>query len=164
VHVAYSYLVLPGVKVRKDTKSHQDRRLTLDDVTVGVLSERHKYVEEQLASVGCGLPEKAYIFSHELTGEMPWEPNWVTKKVSDVAAAAGVALTVKSLRHYSASQLLAGGIDLRNTAVRLGHGGGGATTLRHYADPISEVDRRAAAYLAGLTAPSDTIGKTEREP
>jgi integrase len=88
----------------------------------------------------------------------------LTKKVSDVAAAAGVALTVKSLRHYSASQLLAGGIDLRNTAARLGHGGGGATTLRHYADPVSEVDRRAAAYLAGLTAPSDTIGKTEREP
>ena len=54
--------------------------------------------------------------------------------------------------HYSASQLLAGGIDLRNTAARLGHGGGGATTLRHYADPISEVDRRAAAYLAQLTA------------
>jgi integrase len=54
-------------------------------------------------------------------------------------------MTVKSLRHYSASQLLAGGIDLRNTAARLGHGGGGATTLRHYADPVSEVDRRAAA-------------------
>ena len=54
---------------------------------------------------------------------------------------------------YTASQLLAGGIDLRNTAARLGHGGG-ATTLRHYADPVSEVDRRAAAYLAQLTAPT----------
>jgi hypothetical protein len=28
---------------------------------------------------------------------------------------------------------------------------GGATTLKHYADPVSEVDRRAAAYLAQLT-------------
>ena len=62
-------------------------------------------------------------------------------------------MTVKSLRHYSASQLLAGGIDLRNTAARLRHGGGGATTLRHYADPVSEVDRRAAAYLPRLTSP-----------
>jgi hypothetical protein len=26
------------------------------------------------------------------------------------------------------------------------------TTLRHYADPVSEVDRRAAVYLAQLTA------------
>ena len=42
-------------------------------------------------------------------------------------------------------------LDLQNTAARLGHGGGGATTLKHYADPDSEVDRRAAAYLAELT-------------
>jgi integrase len=61
------------------------------------------------------------------------------------------------MRHYSASQLLAGGIDLRNTAARLGHGGGGATTLRHYADPVSEVDRRAATYLAQLTAPATSV-------
>jgi len=40
------------------------------------------------------------------------------------------------------------------TAARLGHSGGGATTLRHYADPVPEVDRRAAAYLAQLTARS----------
>ena len=64
------------------------------------------------------------------------KPRWVTKKVSEIAAAAGGAMTVRSLRHYSASQLVAGGIDLRNTAARLGHGGGGATTLRHYADPL----------------------------
>jgi len=80
-------------------------------------------------------------------------PDWVTHKVAEVAAHAGVSLNVKALRHYTASQLLAGGIDLRNTAARLGHGGGGATMLRHYADPVSEVDRRAAAYLAKLTAP-----------
>ena len=30
--------------------------------------------------------------------------------------------------------------------------GGGSTTLRHYADPVPDVDRRAAAYLAQLTA------------
>ena len=40
-----------------------------------------------------------------------------------------------------------------------GHGSGGATTLRHYADPVSEVDRRAAAYLAQLTAGS--VGRSK---
>ena len=69
-----------------------------------------------------------------------------------IASRAGVSMNVKSLRHYTATQLLSGGIDLRNTAARLGHGDGGATTLKHYADPISEVDRRAAAYLSDLTA------------
>jgi hypothetical protein len=67
-----------------------------------------------------------------------------------------VELDIKGGRHYTASQLLAGGFDLRNTAARLGHSGGGATTLRHYADPVPEVDRRAAAYLAQLTAGSAT--------
>jgi len=49
---------------------------------------------------------------------------------------AGVELDIKGGRHYTASQLLAGGFDLRNTAARLGHSGGGATTLRHLADPV----------------------------
>ena len=77
----------------------------------------------------------------------------------DLAAAAGVKLNIKGLRHYTASQLLAARFDLGNTAARLGHGSGGATTLRHYADPVSEVDRRAAAYLAQLTAGSVTQSK-----
>jgi len=126
-----------------------------------VLIERREHVQEQLDRIGTELPASAYIFTHDPLGAAPWDPSWVTKKVSDVASAAGVIMNVKSLRHYSASQLLAGGIDLRNTAARLGHGGGGATTLRHYADPVSEVDRRAAAYLARLTAPapgSESVG------
>ena len=161
VHVAFSYLVLPGVKVRKDTKTHQDRYLAIDEVTTALLTERRNLAAEQLADVGVELPASAFVFTHDPLGEAPWDPNWVTKKVAEIARAAGVAMTVKSLRHYSASQLLAGGIDLRNTAARLGHGGGGATTLRHYADPVSEVDRRAAAYLARLTAarPTEPTGE-----
>jgi hypothetical protein len=82
----------------------------------------------------------------------PWNPDWVTHKIAAAADAAGVEFDIKGGRHYTASQLLAGGFDLRNTAARLGRSGGGATTLRHYADPVPEVDRRAAAYPAQLTA------------
>ncbi len=84
----------------------------------------------------------------------PWDPDWATHKVAEAPAAAGVELDIKGGRHYTVSQLMAGGFDLPNTATRLGHSGGGATTLRHHADPVSEVDRRAAAYLAQLTARS----------
>jgi integrase len=84
----------------------------------------------------------------------PRNPDWVTHQIAAAADAAGVDLDIKGGRHYTASQLLAGGFDLRNTAARLGHSGGGATTLRHYADPVPEVDKRAAAYLAQLTARS----------
>jgi integrase len=154
VHIAFSYLVRSGEKMRKDTKTHQERDLAIDAVTVSVLTERKQHVQVLVASVGVKLVPTAYVFSNDPLGTTPWNPDWVTHKVAEVAARAGVSLNVKALRHYTASQLLAGGIDLRNTAARLGHGGGGATTLRHYADPVTEVDRRAAAYLAQLTSPA----------
>ncbi len=158
VHVAYSYLVRAGLKLRKDTKTRQDRYLAIDQITITVLTERWLQVQERLDQFGVNLPRTAYIFSSDPVGTKPWNPDWVTHRVAEVAEAAGVSLNIKSLRHYSASQLLAGGIDLRNTAARLGHGGGGATTIRHYAAPVSEVDRRAAAYMAQLTSTSARIG------
>jgi integrase len=154
VHIAFSYLVRAGDKMRKDTKTHQDRHLAIDPVTIAVLAEHRQKIEALLASTGLKLTPTAYVFSSDLTGAAPVNPDWVTHKVAEIARAAGVSLNVKALRHYTASQLLAGGIDLRNTAARLGHGGG-ATTLRRYADPVSEVDRSAAAYLADLTAATD---------
>jgi hypothetical protein len=52
---------------------------------------------------------------------------------------------------------------LQNTAARHGHGhgDGGATTLRHYSDPVSEVDRRAAAYLADLTGSATAPARSQ---
>ena len=111
-------------------------------------------IRAALAAVGVGLRDDAYLFSNDQAHARPWNPDWVTHQIAAAADAAGVELDIKGGRHYTASQLLAGGFDLRNTAARLGHSGGGATTLRHYADPVPEVDRRAAAYLAQLTARS----------
>ena len=87
----------------------------------------------------------------------------MTHRISDAADAAGVDLDIKGGRHYTASQLLAGGFDLRNTAARLGHSGGGATTLRHYADPVPEADRRAATYLSRLTSNPAAAAATRRQ-
>jgi integrase len=155
LHVAFNYLVRAGAKIRKDTKTHQDRYLALDTVTLNLLTEQWEEIRSHAETVGVELSEETYIFSNDPLGTVPWNPDWATHKVAEVAEVAGVALNIKALRHYTASQLLAGGIDLRNTAARLGHGDGGATTLRHYADPVSEVDRRAAAYLADLTSGSE---------
>jgi len=159
LHLAYNYVVVDGQRVRKDSKTHQDRYLAIDPVTCAILREHLDAVRAELPAVGLELPEDAYVFSNDPMGASPWNPDWATHKASDLAAAAGVKLNIKGLRHYTASQLLAARFDLRNTAARLGHGIGGATTLRHYADPVSEVDRRAAAYLAQLTAGSAAQSK-----
>jgi integrase len=104
-----------------------------------------------LATIGLELADDAHLFSNDPTHAVPWNPDWASHKVNNLADVAGVELNIKTLRHYTASQLLAARFELQNTAARLGHGSGGATTLKHYADPVSEVDRGAAAYLAELT-------------
>jgi len=152
MHVAFNYVVSGGKRIRKDTKTHQDRYLAIDPVTCTLLREHLEAARATLAGVGLELPDDGYLFSNDPMGATAWNPDWATHKVSDLAASAGVKLDVKGLRHYTASQLLAARFDLQNTAARLGHSGGGATTLRHYADPVSEVDRRASAYMAELTA------------
>jgi integrase len=154
VHVAFNYAVRGGQRVRKVTKTHQDRWLAIDQGTCALIASYLGEIRAELAAVGVGLPDDAFLFSDDPAHSRPWNPDWATHKVAEAAVVAGVKLDIKGGRHYTASQLLAGGFDLRNTAARLGHSGGGATTLRHYADPVPEVDRRAAAYLAKLTARS----------
>lgn len=52
-------------------------------------------------------------------------------------------MNLHQLRHYSATELIAAGVDVRTVAGRLGHGGGGSTTLRAYTAWIAEADQRA---------------------
>ena len=59
-------------------------------------------------------------------------------------------LGLRSLRHYSATELVAAGVDLRTVAGRLGHGSGGATTLKVYAGWVDEADRRAVTTIASI--------------
>jgi len=59
----------------------------------------------------------------------------------------GIDTHIHAMRHYSATELIAAGVDVRTVAGRLGHGGGGATTLRVYTAWLSESDQRAAVAL-----------------
>jgi hypothetical protein len=60
----------------------------------------------------------------------------------------GWDMHIHQLRHYSATELIAAGVDIRTVAGRLGHGGGGTTTLRVYSAWVAEADQRAASSLA----------------
>ena len=47
------------------------------------------------------LPEGSYLFSNDPKGMRRWNPDWATHKAGELAAAAGVKLTIKGLRHYT---------------------------------------------------------------
>jgi len=53
-----------------------------------------------------------------------------------------------SLRHYSATELIAAGVDIRTVA-----GSGGATTLKVYAGWVDEAGQRAATTMGGIMPP-----------
>jgi len=75
----------------------------------------------------------------------------VTHRVRDLAKAAGVDLDIKGIRHYTASQLLAAGFDLGNTAARLGHSGGG----RHHAEALRRPGIRSRPARRRLPSAAD---------
>lgn len=149
VTVRRNYLRLHGESIEKDTKTHQMRRLALDPATVEVLGEHRQGYELLSRQLGIEALESSYLFSYRPEHDRPCDPSGVTHRYSKMCAELGIESHLHALRHYSATELLSAGIDLRTVAGRLGHGGGGATTLRVYAAWVGESDRRAAELLGG---------------
>jgi hypothetical protein len=81
----------------------------------------------------------------------------MTHRYRRYARQVGIASSLKELRHYSATQLLAAGTDLNTVAGRLGHAEG-STTLKFYAQFTRPADQRAAAVI-----PSQLDGLRKKE-
>ncbi|TWE22492.1 site-specific integrase [Prauserella muralis] len=148
VEVRSSYTTLRGVGREKDTKTHQMRRIALDTETTVLLREHKKRCQETYAELGADWSEDSYVFVG-MRGDLdkPYPPDAVSNRYKKMATRLGIKTHLHALRHYSATELLTAGIDLRTVAGRLGHGGGGATTLRVYAAWVAAADRKAAEVL-----------------
>jgi integrase len=146
----------------KDTKDHQHRRIALDAETVEVLAEHRRRLEERCVTLKVDPPADAFVFSLEPDGSSYLRPNSVSERYSDLAERLGISTTLHKLRHYSATELIAAGVDIRTVAGRLGHSGGGTTTLRVYAAWVSESDQRAASNLGARMPARPTEPKSTR--
>lgn len=78
------------------------------------------------------LSPDAFVFSDELDGSTFKIPDSLTQRYERLAERLGIETTLHKLRHYSATELILTGVDIRTVAGRLGHSGGGTTTLRTY--------------------------------
>lgn len=132
----------------KDTKTHQQRRITLDDLTLSLLRAYLRRCRERAEALGLELPADARVFSLAPDGSEWLKPDSIGQRYARMCARLGWDMNLHQLRHYSATELIAGGVDVRTVAGRLGHGGGGTTTLRVYSAWVSEADQRAAGSLA----------------
>ena len=133
----------------KDTKTHQQRRIALDATTVDLLRAYRRRCEEDAASLGVRISESGRLFSANPDHSTWLVPSSVTQRYARMCARLGWDRTIHELRHYSATELISAGVDVRTVAGRLGHGGGGTTTLRTYAAWVSEADQRAAGTING---------------
>lgn len=88
------------------------------------------------------------MFAGAPDGSTYLTPGALTQRYNRLAERLGIETNLHKLRHYSATELVAAGVDVRTVAGRLGHSGGGATTLRTYAAWVSEADQRAAGGIA----------------
>jgi integrase len=134
----------------KDTKTHQMRFVALDRETVQLLREHRNRVIERLAKLDLEITDDTFVFTGTTTPDHsePQPPDSVTQRYGAMAKKLGIDTHIHALRHYSATELLTAGVDLRTVAGRLGHGGGGATTLRVYAAWVAASDRKAAEIMA----------------
>lgn len=145
IHVRTELKLADRKLVRRDTKTHQQRRIALDDETVVVLGEHMVHVDQRAAQLGVVVGPEVTLAPD---GSVPLIPDTATQRYDRMAKRLGIRTTLHKLRHYSATELIAAGVDVRTIAGRLGHGGGGTTTLRVYAAFVNEADQRAAAALA----------------
>lgn len=142
-----------GRPVEGDLKTHQQRRIALDPETAEVLREHRRRYERRAESLGLAPNPEGFVFGRSPDGTDFALPDSVTQRYERLAKRLGIKTTFHKLRHYSATELIVAGVDLRTVAGRLGHGSGGVTTLRTYTAWVSEADQRAAVGIgAGMPA------------
>nr|MBA2323113.1 GntR family transcriptional regulator [Pseudonocardiales bacterium] len=132
--------------------------------TVAALNEHRQRWEERTTALGVALSPDAFVFSQSPDGTTSLKPSSVTQRYGRMAKRLDIDTHLHNLRHYSATELIAAGVDVRTVAGRLGHGGGGTTTLRVYAAWVAEADQRAAQSLAERmpVRPATVVDDVER--
>ena len=159
VDLAAGYLTID----RESSKTHRMRRISLDPATVDVLKEYRAHCEVAMRELREELSESAFVFSYSPTFDRQCSPDAVTSRFRRMCESLGIVSKLHALRHYNATELLAAGVDLRTVAGRLGHAGGGVTTLRVYAAWLDESDRKAAGVLGGrFTRPKSSPRTADR--
>ena len=115
IEIRRSYILHRGVGVEKDTKTHQMRRIALDSDTVALLRDDRERVLARVEALGGEMSEQAFVFPgvrRPDCGE-PYSPHAVSSRYREMAERLGIDTHLHSLRHYSTTELLTAGVDLR---------------------------------------------------
>jgi integrase len=158
--VACSISDTPGKVEVKDTKTHEARRMALDNLTIEVLRTQRAAAEIRAKQAGTAVGPHGFVWSQAVDASLPYRPIRVSgtfRTVRDKLELDNV--TFRGLRHFSATALAGRGVGIRTIAGRLGHANPNLT-LRTYAHFLEVADREAADGMGelatGFSMPSGT--------
>ena len=148
-----SIIEIPGGLAEKDTKTHANRRIALDERTIEVFEDLRHIAAERATRAGLTIDDNSYVFSHEPDGSTPWNPSNVTKRFQVLRHSLGYDnVRLHDLRPFTATRLMAAGVPVRTVSGRLGHANP-STTLAVYSHFVEASDQVAASVMGGLLPP-----------
>ncbi len=153
LEVSRAVILVPGGLAEKSTKTDRVRPVALDEVAIALLVEYRARVDEWARQACAVISSDTYVFSPYVDGSKPFRPDNVTGffvRVRDSLGLHGVRL--HDLRHFTATQLIGAGVDVRTVAERLGHSDA-SLTLRVYSHAIRDRDRAAAEVIGRVLSP-----------
>ncbi len=152
VRRSLTYTAATGT-VEGPTKTRQARKVALDHIGMAVVERQREALREAAETLGISHVANPFLFFAEPDGATTFHPDSITKVFRRLADAHGWReLHFHSLRHFTATQLIAAGVDIRTVSGRLGHSDP-SVTLRVYSHVLEAKDREAAEIMGRLLGP-----------
>ncbi len=149
VVIRHSVIELAHRLVLKDPKTHQVRRVALDDATIALLRTRHATQTEHALQLGARLPADAYVLSDHPVGAEPLHPNLLSDRFRRLVRRLEIPCRLHDLRHWHVTQALGAGLPVRDVAERVGHASA-TMTLDVYGHAIESADRKTAETVSAV--------------
>lgn len=151
IHVRRSLAYTPATGILEGpTKTRQERRISLDQIGMAVVERQVAALTGVSAKHAFELSLSPFLFFASPDGLAPFHPDSISKVFRKLADGRGWRdLHFHSLRHFTATQLIAAGVDIRTVSGRLGHSDA-SVTLRVYSHVLEAKDREAAEIMGRL--------------
>lgn len=127
------------------TKTHGIRKIGIDETLEGVVVSQIEALKTNI-ELGFELAPDLFLFFSEPDGSTPLHPDTPSRVFRKVCDSLHLPYHLHQLRHFTATQLIAAGVDVRAVSGRLGHADA-SVTLRIYSHVLEAQDRAASEYL-----------------
>ena len=139
-----------GLRLKEPKSKRSRRNITLPALMVSALRDHKIAQTQERLMLGLGRDNDGYVFTNLEGG--PVRPRNLTKEFTRIVDRAGVKrVSLHSLRHTHASQLLIDGVHVKVVSERLGHSTV-SITLDIYAHVIPNMQADAAARIDAALA------------